>query len=101
MTLSDLILLLAVLVPPAVASIAAADKDALSLLKVLLAGAATGFVIGAIFTFFIWGMSVHVPTSWNLLFGPLLGAGVGLLPAAVVWAVYWLRVRRRSGARAV
>jgi hypothetical protein len=99
MTLSDLGLILAVFAPPTVASIAAADVSSLRPLRVCMAGATAGFVVGGLLSLFIWIASVHVPTSWNLLVAPALGAAVGLIPASLVWLLYRLRARR-TGIRA-
>ena len=102
MTLTDLGFVLAILAPPIVASIAAANREAPRIVNILVAGALAGLVVGGVFTFFIWVASVHVPTGWNLLFGPLYGAALGLVPALLVWFAYALRVRiRRSAGRAV
>jgi len=98
MTLSDVGLILAIFAPPTVASIAAADVSSLRPLRILMAGATAGFVVGGLFSLFIWIASVHVPTSWNLLIGPTVGAAFGLIPACLVWLVFHLRARR-SGIR--
>jgi hypothetical protein len=102
MTLSDLGFILAIFAPPTVASIAAADVSSVRPLRILMAGATAGLVVGGLISLLIWIASVHVPTSWNLLVGAALGAAVGLIPASLVWLVYHLRARRNEiRARAV
>jgi hypothetical protein len=99
MTLSDLGFILAIFAPPAVASIAAADVNSVRPLRILMAGATAGLVVGGLISLFIWIASIHVATSWNLLVGPAFGAAAGLIPASLVWLVYHVRARR-SGIRA-
>jgi hypothetical protein len=52
-----------------------------------------GIGIGAVFSGMMWLSSVHVPTSTNLLWGPLIGASAGAT-FGLVSAALWLLVAR-------